>query len=356
MLEETTSLKVLKKQGQKTLELASQLKLINEQLQVMKNHDFVYIPVMEKPSDHDLKILKDSGVSFEIVARPFEKRRKEKRSLVEQLEEKLPPRLLASLPRSLDLVGDIAIIEIPPELHEHEETIGKAILGSNKSVHTVLAKAGPVSGTYRTRGFDFVAGERRTETTHREHGCRYLVDVAKTYFSPRLSNEHKRIASVVKEGETVVDMFAGVGPFAILIAKNHSKVQVYAIDANPDAIEYMRTNVRLNRVIDKVHPILGDAKEVIDNEISGIADRVIMNLPEKAIEFVDAACRALKTSGGIIHFYGFTDASIPLEKVKLRFAAGVKSSGRRVEETLDERIVRETAPHEMQIVLDAKII
>jgi tRNA (guanine37-N1)-methyltransferase len=300
--------------------------------------------------------LKDSGVNLEIVTRFFERKEKEKKSLVEQLEQKLPPHLLASLPRSLDLIGDIAIVEIPPELRQHKQAIGEAILGSNKNVHTVLVKAGPVSGTYRTRGFDFIAGERKTETTHREHGCQYLVDVAETYFSPRLSNEHKRVASAVKEGETVVDMFAGVGPFAILIAKNHDNVQVYAIDANPAAIKYLRTNVRLNRVIEKVHPTLGDAKKVIDNEISGIADRVIMNLPEKAIEFVDVACRALKTTGGIIHFYSFADASTPLEKVKLRFAATVRSSGRRVKGILNERIVRETAPHETQIVLDAKII
>jgi tRNA (guanine37-N1)-methyltransferase len=356
MLEEATGLRVPKNHGQKTLELAGQLKLINEQLQITKNHDFVYIPLIEKPSDYGLKILKDSGVSFEIVARSFEKRKREKKSFVEQLEQKLPPSLRASVPRSLDLIGNIAIVEIPPELRKHRETIGKVILGSNRNVHTVLAKAGPVTGTYRTRGFDFVAGERKTETVHKEHGCQYLVDVTKTYFSPRLSNEHKRISSSVKEGETVVDMFAGVGPFAILIAKDHYKVQVYAIDANPDAIEYLRTNVRLNRVTDKVHPILGDAKEVIANEIPGIADRVIMNLPEKAMEFVDAACRVLKTAGGIIHFYSFADASIPLERVKLRFAATVRSSGRRMEKTLGQRIVRETAPHETQIVLDAKII
>ena len=79
-----------------------------------------------------------------------------------------------SLPRALDTVGDIAIIEIPPELNAHASLIGEAILKTHKNMRTVLAKAGAVSGTYRLRELAVIAGEPKTTTVHKEHGCSIL--------------------------------------------------------------------------------------------------------------------------------------------------------------------------------------
>jgi tRNA (guanine37-N1)-methyltransferase len=259
------------------------------------------------------------------------------------------------LPHAVDVVGDIAIVEIPSELEANKRLIGEAILQAYQNVHTVLAKAGPISGTYRLREFNIIAGEPRTETIHKEYGCQYYVDVTKAYFSPRLSNEHKRVASLVKEGETVLDFFTGVGPFAIQIAKTHQDVRVYAMDLNPDAFEYLKKNVRLNKVVTKVQPILGDTGQIVKERLSGVADRVIMNLPERAVEFVDAACTAVRPEGGVIHFYRFVKGYGSIREVEREFTEAVERLGRRVEKILFSRFVRETAPHEWQIVLDAKI-
>src|SRR3989337_4513003 len=144
---------------------------------------------------------------------------------METLEGQLPPHLKASLPKALDIVGDIAIVEVPPELETQKNLIGKAILEAHRNVRTVLAKAGAVSGDYRLRDFEVIAGEHNTSTIHKEFGCSYQVDVAKAYFSPRLSHEHERVASLVQNGETVADLFAGVGPFSVLIGKSHKDVQ-----------------------------------------------------------------------------------------------------------------------------------
>jgi tRNA (guanine37-N1)-methyltransferase len=181
------------------------------------------------------------------------------------------------------------------------------------------------------------------------------VDVTRAYFSPRLSTEHSRVASSVENGETVIDLFAGVGPFAILAAKTHENVRVYAIDVNPQAVEFLKKNVALNRVDDKVFPILADARKIVEQRLSGIADRVIMNLPEKAIEYVDVACKAVKPVGGVVHFCSFINSSAPLENVKLSFAEAVEKCGRRVEKILFSRLVRETAPYKWQAALDARI-
>ena len=355
MLKEFTCIKVPKIQGEKAIKLANKLKIVNRELEIQRDKDFIYIPLIHQPQENKLETLKKQVRDSEMSTYVFPERKKKATTFVELLEDKLPPHLLASLPRAVDFVGDIAIIEISPELNAYKNVIGEAALKSHKNVRTVLAKAGAVSGTYRLREFSIIAGEPQTETVHKEYSCKYYVDLSKAYFSPRLSYEHNRVASLVKEDETVIDLFAGVGPFAVLIAKTHENVKIYAIDVNPHAVEFLNKNIRLNRVEDKVYPILGDGRQIVKQRLSGVADRVVMNLPERAIEFVDAACEAIKPTGGIVHFYSFVDASNALEEVKLLFVDAVEKSGRSVERVLFSRFVRTTAPYEWQTVLDAKI-
>jgi len=355
MQKESACAKVPKIEGAKTIILANKLKIVNHDLEIQSDEKFVYIPLTGQPSEYVLETLKQQVMRLEVTSRVFPERRKREKSVLELLQDELPPHSLASLPHAVDVVGDIAIVEIPPELEANKDLIGEAILRVYQNVHTVLAKAGPISGTYRLREFNVIAGEAKTETIHREYGCQYYVDVAKAYFSPRLSYEHKRVASLVKEGETLVDFFTGVGPFAIQIAKTHQDVKVYAVDLNPYAVEYLKKNVRLNKVITKVHPILGDTRQIVKEKLSSVADRVIMNLPERAIEFVDAACTAVKPEGGVIHFYRFVKGYSSMGEVEQEFTEVVERLGRRVEKILFSRFVRETAPHEWQAVLDAKI-
>jgi tRNA (guanine37-N1)-methyltransferase len=181
------------------------------------------------------------------------------------------------------------------------------------------------------------------------------VDLSKVYFSPRLSHEHDRVASQVREGETVVDMFAGVGPFSILIAKKCRNVRVYSIDVNPDAVRYLEKNIAVNGVEKRVVPFLGDARQIVEERLTGVADRVIMNLPERALEYVDVACKTIKTGGGIVHYYEFTDEPAPSDAAKNRLIEVVKQTGRNVREILLARTVRVTAPYTWQVAVDGEV-
>jgi len=348
-------LKVPKKYGEKAIILVRELNLLNKELKVQQIKDHLHIPLISEPLTKDIKKFRKNFPKFEISVCEFPMRIKRPLKLVDVLEDKLAPHLLASLPHAIDFVGDIAVIEVPPELEPYKTILGEAILRVHKQVHTVLAKSGAVEGVFRVREFEVIAGTGKTETVHREHGCVYHVDLKKAYFSPRLSHEHDRVASQIKEGETVVDMFAGVGPFSILIAKRHDKVKVYAIDVNPEAMRFLEKNIEANRVGEKVKPILGDTKKVIKEQLVGVADRVIMNLPEKAIEYIDAACEAIKPKGGIIHYYAFTNVQEALETSKVRLIEAVKQTNRSVKRVLLTRRVRETAPYEWQVVVDAEI-
>jgi tRNA (guanine37-N1)-methyltransferase len=352
----TKSIRVPKKNGEQAIILANKLKIINKNLRIDRNKEFIYIPLESQPSEDEVETLKKEITRYKILPHDFAEKRKDLITPVDLLSEQLPAHLLTALPHAIDFVGDIAMIELSPELHAYKTNIGNAILKTHKNTKSVLTKVGAISGTYRVRQFEVIAGEPRTTTIHKEHGCVYHVDLAKAYFSPRLSYEHSRVASLVQEGETVVDMFTGVGPFAVLIAKKHSDVKVYAIDVNPDAVEYLRENVRANRIEDKVSPILGDAKEVIKERLSEVADRVIMNLPERSLEFVDAACQALKSDGGVVHFYGFVNASVQTQDMEQHFANAVRKSGRKLKKILNSRLARGTAPYEWQAVWDANVL
>jgi tRNA (guanine37-N1)-methyltransferase len=355
MPRESFCIRVPKIHGEKTIALTNRLGLADRELEIQKDESHIYVPFVRQPSEQEKSELtkQTSDMLFEV--RVFQERKRPEKNLAELLENQLPPHLLTSLPKALDIIGDIAVIEVPPELKTYETLLGEAILKRYRNVRTVLAKAGAISGTYRLRQFNVIAGEPRTTTVHKEFGCAYNVDVAKAYFSPRLSHEHKRVASLVQEGETVVDLFAGVGPFSILIAKTVEDAKVYAVDINPEAVELLKKNVGLNRVQNRVIPILGDAKQIVQDRLLGAADRVIMNLPESAFEFVNVACRAVKPAGGVVHFYGFVRRPDTLEAMQVRFSEAVQKTGRKVERSLSARAVRETAPYEWQIVLDAKI-
>ncbi|MEM3437111.1 MAG: class I SAM-dependent methyltransferase family protein [Nitrososphaerales archaeon] len=254
---------------------------------------------------------------------------------------------------SFDLIGDIAIIKIPNSLLDKKFIIAKAIMDNIKTVKTVLRQVTPVSGDYRTRELEHVLGEKKTLTLYKEHGCIFKVDLAKVYFSPRLSTERIRIAKIVKSGEVIVNMFAGIGSFSILIAKYQPNSIVYSIDINPSAYDLMLENIKLNKVSDRVIPFLGDARLIIENFLRGISDRVLMPLPEKAIDYIDSALLALKPKG-IIHYYAHIHASKdedPIEKAASEIDKRLKLNYK----ILDARIVREVGPRWNQVVLDLLI-
>jgi tRNA (guanine37-N1)-methyltransferase len=279
-----------------------------------------------------------------------------KRHLREILSELLPPEDLACIYNSYDIVGDIAIIRLTKASQRHSQAIAEAILSVHKNVKTVLAQTSPVRGDFRLRGLEFIGGENKTSTVHKELGCFFFVDVRECYFSPRLLYERMRITEQVKNKEVIVNMFAGVGCFSVIIAKHSNAEKIYSIDINPVAVQNMQKNVRLNRVYDKVVPMLGDSKDIIEKRLRHLADRVLMPLPEKALEYLPYALLALKRADGWIHYYDFEHAKKnedPIAKIKQKVAKKLESSGADFQIPFG-RVVRATGPNWYQVVLDIK--
>ncbi|HJJ31588.1 MAG TPA: methyltransferase [Methanocorpusculum sp.] len=173
-------------------------------------------------------------------------------------------------------------------LQDDDVSEAEKILQSRPNVHTVLYATSPVEGEFRTRSFKVLAGRDTTETVYTEYGHRMVVDLSAAYFSARLSNERRRLLSQMADGERVLDMFAGVGPFAVTLGSKCSIM--VANDLNPNAVYIMQKNLKSNRVRNVV-PVIGDARN-LPEMLPGLKfDRIIMNLPFAAYEFLTAAAK-----------------------------------------------------------------
>jgi len=290
---------------------------------------------------------------FKLVETNLKKRTPRVFSLEESLRDKLTPEELVDVIKSFDIIGDIAIIEIPEKLEKKEKLIASSLLSIHRNVKCVYKKSGPMEGVYRTRKLKFLAGERRTVTEYKENDCRFRLDVAKVYFTPRLSFERERIAEQVKPGEHILALFAGVGPFPIVIVKLQPHVKIHAVELNPDAFKYMQENIRLNRMQEIITPLLGDVKEIVPAKFVNSADRILMPLPKGAEKFLGEAFLAAKKNC-IVHFYQFASEQNPFEEAEKLVANEAMISGRKAEVT-GKRVVRPFAPSVVQVVMDFRV-
>jgi len=255
---------------------------------------------------------------------------------------------------SFDTIGDIAIVKVPDLVVGKKKEIANAILQNVKHIHTVLRQTGPVTGEYRVRELEYLAGEDKTTTLHKEHGCVFEVDLSRVYFSPRLSEERKRIANQIAgtDHTVVVNMFSGVGPFSIMIAKSNPNATIYSIESNPDGYRLMIRNSRLNKVDGKIIPILGDAASKVRERLIGVGDHVLMPLPEGSHNYLDSALLALKPRGGIIHYYrNLKQSDNTNEEIKNELALHISQPW----EVTASRIVSDVGPGWIQVVTDVKV-
>lgn len=271
-----------------------------------------------------------------------------KKALENVLSEKESEELFSAF----DQVGEIIIVRIPESLLPKKKIIGEKLLEQVKTARSVFYQSSSVEGDFRTRNLEIIAGEDNTVTEYKEFGCRFIVDVEKAFFSPRLSTERDRISNLVQDGEIVINMFGGVGMFSIIAAKR-KKCTVYNIDINPIAANLCEKNIELNKLAGKIISIQGDAAQIVEERLKDKGDRVLMLLPERSDEFLSSAISATK-SNGIIHYYSHIHADKKSQAAKnsekhYQDISPVKSK------ILYSKIVRAVGPRYYQTVVDVRI-
>jgi len=355
-LQESVFLSIPKKQGEKAIQLLTKLKLLDRKLAPQTIDDQLHVPLSRPPQPQERRLLESVLGKQSLRREKFPSRSEPTGSLEQVLERQLPSSIIPLVSKSFDVIGDIAIIELSPAAQPFERSIAEALMEVHKNVKIVYSKAGPITDNQRLRPLHHVLGANRTQTIHKELGCRFKVDISKAFFSPRLSAEHRRVAEQVQPGECVVDMFAGVGPFSILIAKRLNDVQIHAIDANPEATRLIGENATMNKVQDRIKVWSGDARVVIKNNLAGTATRVIMNHPSQAREFLEPACEALGRDGGIVHYYTFAEGADSELRARKELAGALDNSGWKIEKVMATRKVRGVASMKWQVALDTKLV
>ena len=204
-----------------------------------------------------------------------------------------------SLPRAFDIVGDIVLIRLPPELESRKEAVGEALLRFVPGARLVGLDHG-VHGPERRRSVERIAGAGGWRTRHTENGVELEVDVERAYFSPRLAREHARVADEVRSGDGVYDLCCGVGPFSVTIAHRGRASKVTAVDANPDAIRLLRSTLTRHRFGERVAPVEARLEEFLPS--AAPVERVILNLPHEGIKYLTSVARTV-ARGGRLYYY-----------------------------------------------------
>ena len=308
--------------GEETRQALAERDIIDGAHEIVHEDGFLYIPVTDPEAVPD---------EYEVVDREAPAR-----------ETQTMPAELVEFDVSYERIGDVVIVD--EDDPERARDLADAIVASALPVKTVLNRASKIKGQQRVRDWEVLAGED-TEAVHREYGCEFALDLAAVYFSPRLATERHRVIEQVEAGEQVLDMFAGVGPFVIPAAERGATA--VGVDVNETAIQYLRENAERNGVADCVTAIHGDVRDVAA-DYADWADRLVMNLPHSADEFLDIAV-ALAGEECTLHYYDIQHEDDP-------FGPGeraIREAARDYEVTVqNRRVVRSYAPHEENVVLD----
>ncbi|EMA35447.1 class I SAM-dependent methyltransferase [Halobiforma nitratireducens] len=323
---EVPCVRVPRKEGEETRRELAETDLIDDDYEIAVADGSLYIPVTDPEAVAD---------DLEIVVRGAAER-----------DDQVTPADLLEFDPSYERLGSAALLD--EDDSDRADTIANAILESDLPVETVLNKASKVKGETRVRDWELLAGDD-TEVVHREYGCEFLLDLSAVYFSPRLATERHRVSQQVTEDERAFDMFAGVGPFVVPFAKRGA--EVVGVDVNPDAVEYLEENARRNGVEDRVTAINDDVREVTD-EYADWADRVVMNLPHSADEFLESAVQ-VAGDDCVFHYYDIQHEDDP-------FGPGERVIREVAEPEYDVTVetrhtVRSYAPHELNVCLDVRL-
>jgi tRNA (guanine37-N1)-methyltransferase len=332
--------RVYKAEAEKVRKSLMRLGQLAKNYRILKNGNYVLIP-FNGVSYKDYKIVEHEGVPFRVdIPNPWK-----------FLRQELSSDDLQYVKRSYDIIGDIAVLTIPKEVECKEKIIARCIMAAHKNVKVVCKKSGVTSGKFRIRPVQVILGEKRVETIHTEFGCKYKVNLNKVYFNPRLAYERKRIADSVTHDEKIIVMFAGVGPFPILIAKTKPVVNIVAIEINPTAFRLLKENIFINKVKSKITPVHGDVVDEMPKLCP--ATRIIMPLPKDAIHYFDLAISKIG-EGGVIHFYAFGPIKDPFSKIESFILSKLDSRGK-TGTILGKKIVRSYSANTVQIVFDVQV-
>ncbi len=255
--------------------------------------------------------------------------------------------------KSYDNFGNIAVVRFPIDFSlKNKKKFAHKLLKEQNGIKTVLEKKERIKGRLRKLSTNYIAGENTKEVLYRENGCVFRFNIDKTYFSPRLSNERKEIASKIRKGESVLVMFAGVAPYSIVIAKLSKAKKVFSNEISREANKYAELNITLNKVKDKVEFVNGDAKK-LSEKIKQKLDVIVMPRPQLKESFLRVAFQ-LSKKGTRIYYYDFCKED-EIDSIIEKIREEAKKYKKKIK-ILNVKRAGEIAPYKIRVRIDFKIV
>lgn len=333
---------IKKRYGEQAIRLLNDSQLLRHDFTIAKYERELGLVVSDVATAKS--VLQSANIPCVIRRHSFTSRKIKPRSIQDYLRPTIPKELHPAIPSSFDTIGSIAVIDLKSPMLPFKHAIADAILHVHPTIKSVYRKSNAVTGEHRLRALEHIGGLSNTKTIHTEYGIKIALDVAKVYFSPRLSTEHHRIAQLVQKNELVLDFFTASGAFPLHITQFvHS--HVVAVDINPTAIDYLQQSLQINKLVGTVEPICIDAREFTYPQKFM---RILMNHPSGSKNFLKTADSLLQP-GGIIHYYSF----VPIEDFPDSFVQEFESELSDYE-YLNFTKIRQYSPDLVHAVVDAK--
>jgi len=315
---------------------------------IFRDDDYVYFPIVSKEKIDEIL----SDFNFEILDINFLQKER-KLDFISLLKSEFPEEPWEEISLKFDQIGSICLLRLDPEktTKRFRTRAGQLIIATYPKITTAVNKKDITRGVERIYPIEYLSGVNNYKSWHREYGVNIKIDLENAYFNPRLAEEHRRISQEVKRGEKILDLFTGVGPFALHIAKV-VECEVYAVDINATAISCLKESIRKNKLKGEIFPITGDAREILQKNIT--YDRIIINLPRKSIEFLESASGSVKKDG-FIYLYQFIDnIKSPIQFMESLIEEKLKNI--QMYKVQDIQVGREVSPSKVQMNVSLQIL
>eukprot|EP00892_Ulva_mutabilis_P004631 jgi/Ulvmu1/253/UM001_0257.1 len=294
------------------------------------------------------------------------------------------------VPGSFETIGSIAHYNLRPGHVPYKHLIGQVCLDKNPAIKTVVTKVKEIENEFRVFEMEVIAGDDSFETEVSQHGMCFRLDFSKVFWNSRLEHEHHRLVNkYFRPGQVVIDVMAGIGPFAVPAAKLGCRV--LANDLNPDSFKWLQENIRINKVADNVHCFCLDGRDFVrmvnaahgwtheriqsvqaECERLGETTRIpagwarpdqgvvwhhaIMNLPRTAVSFCDAFAGTFSTTTWqgplpLVHCYSFQKSETEQDVISRVEAA----LGARLDEPATVHKVRLVAPDKHHVCITFRV-